>query len=68
MPFIPQNDFDDCIKTAKAEAKRFLDRIAAWEKRVKEDPEMRYGTKESGAITRASLDLSRVLADLRRPL
>ena len=62
------NEFDDCVKTAKTEAKRFLDRIAAWEKRCKDDPTMKYGTKESGAVTRASLDLSRALADLRRPI
>jgi hypothetical protein len=63
-----QNDFDDCVEAAAAEAKRFLARVAAWQKRCKEDPEMKYGTKESGAINRASLDLSRSLADLRRPL
>ena len=62
------NEYDECVKTAKVEAKRFLDRIAAWEKRCKEDPTMKYGTKESGAVYRASLDLTRALADLRRPL
>jgi hypothetical protein len=62
------NEFDECVKASKVEAKRFLERIAAWEKRCKEDPMMKYGTKESGAITRASLDLSRALAELRHPL
>lgn len=29
-----QNEFDLCVKTAEAEAKRFLARIAAWKKRM----------------------------------
>ena len=62
------NEFDVCVETAKKEAKRFLERIAAWEKRCKEDPNMKYGTKESSAVTRSSLDLTRALAELRRPI
>jgi len=58
------------IKTAREEARRFLDRIKAWEVAIPEDADMNsiynYGTKESGAIKRASLDLTRALAELRK--
>lgn len=50
---------DEC----EAEARRFLARVAAWRKARKEP-----GThpKESGAMKRASMDLSRALAVLRK--
>ena len=53
------------------------DRITDWEKtltpgdrkQTHTDPDSiyNYGTKASGAIKRASLDLTRALANLRRP-
>jgi len=65
------------IKAARTEALRFLDRITDWEKtltpgdrkQTHTDPDSiyNYGTKASGAIKRASLDLTRALANLRRP-
>jgi len=56
------------VDEAKMEAERFLKRV----KTLKEawDPESDgcYGSsKEASAVKRASLDLSRALADLRRP-
>lgn len=68
------------IKAAKEEVQRFLQRIKEWEKTlspstnsanvVHTDPDSiyNYGNKASGAIKRASLDLTRVLAELRRPV
>lgn len=59
------------LATAVAEAKRFI-------KRAKELPDndtyesfgytyTRYRPKEQGAIRRASMDLTRALAELRKP-
>ena len=54
------------VADAEAEAKRFLARVAAWKKAQTAQPD-RYGyPKESGAMKRASMDLSRALAVLRR--
>lgn len=52
------------IATAEAEAKRFLSRIAALRVAINREPGV-Y-PKERGAMKRASLDLTRALADLRR--
>lgn len=51
------------VDDAEAEARRFLKRVAAWRKARKEP-----GTHplESGAMKRASMDLSRSLTVLRR--
>lgn len=51
------------VDEAEAEARRFLKRVAEWRKALKEP-----GThpRETGAMKRASMDLSRALADLRR--
>ena len=43
------------------------DAIAALTERMKTEPSVIYGSKETGAVRRASLDLTRALADLRRP-
>lgn len=52
------------VGEAEAEARRFLKRVEAWRKAFNTAP----GThpKESGAMKRASMDLSRSLAELRR--
>lgn len=63
------------IKNAEAEAKRFLARIAEYKTAVKNAKYVgHYGTeytaatpKESGALRRSSLDLTRSLADMRKP-
>ena len=56
------------VKAAEAEARRFLERAAAWRKAEKERQTYGYGgSKESGALRRASLDLTRSLAEMRKP-
>ena len=57
----------DRISTAIAEAQRFIKAAQAWQKRLKED-DMAYlsGTREGGAAKRASMDLTRSLAELRK--
>lgn len=56
----------DKLATAVAEAKRFLEAAKAWQTRT---PEYDWqGSKEGGAVKRASMDLTRALAELRKPL
>jgi hypothetical protein len=55
------------ISTAEAEAKRFLQRV----KTLKDlcgnnEYAISYGNKETGAVRRASMDLTRALADMRQ--
>lgn len=61
----------DKIEEAEAEARRFLDRVAALRERYAEDEQMQIyfyavGFKERAAMKRASMDLSRALVQLRR--
>lgn len=66
---------DETIRRAVAESKRFLEAVDALSARrtkeaKKDKTTMLYvwqGCRESGAVRRASMDLSRALADLRRP-
>jgi hypothetical protein len=54
------------IETAKQEALRFLKRVEELEKEWQ--PSTYYtACKESGAVKRASMDLTRALAELRKP-
>jgi hypothetical protein len=54
------------ITTAAAEARRFLKAVKAYEANP---PIYEFtGNKETGALRRASMDLTRALADMRRPL
>jgi len=55
------------IQQAKAEALRFLKRINALEQEKPSDFNVRCGSKHTGAIRRASMDLSRQLAEMRKP-
>lgn len=55
---------ENVIET-KAEAKRFLQRLAEWETWGKANPNY-YSSKEAGALKRSSLDLTRALAKMRR--
>lgn len=57
---------DESIKAAEKAAKEFLARLAAWRKAEGKPPAF-IGTKHSGAVRRASMDLTRALADMRRP-
>ena len=61
----------DKIEKAETEARRFLNRVAALRKRYADDEHMQayfniVGFKERAAVQRASMDLSRALAELRR--
>ena len=61
----------DQLTQAEQEARRFLDRIAALRNRFATDKDMRryfgiVGFKETAAVKRASMDLSRALVELRR--
>lgn len=63
------------LATAVAEAERFLERVKSLPKPEKyEVPGSKYNPftrdnypKQQGAIRRASMDLTRALAELRRP-
>ena len=61
----------DQLTLAEQEAHRFLDKIGALHERLNTDPDMRdyfgiVGFKETAAVKRASMDLSRALVELRR--
>lgn len=55
------------IDSAIIEARRFLERAGRWKTRLESDP-MAYisGTREGGDCKRASMDLTRALAELRK--
>ena len=55
------------IDAAVFEARKFLKKAFAWKKRLCND-NLAYlsGTKEGGAAKRASMDLTRSLAELRK--
>jgi hypothetical protein len=55
------------LKAAEAEAKRFLSRCADYRKAAGESDGAWEHPRESGAVKRASMDLTRALADLRKP-
>lgn len=54
------------ITEALIEARRFTKCAKAWEQRIIDEPMSVYGSKESAACKRASMDLSRVLTELRK--
>ena len=54
------------LRKAINEAKRFISRGEIYLKKYPEDDEYIYASKESGSVKRASMDLTRVLADLRQ--
>lgn len=53
------------LAAAETAAREFLKRAKAL--RESGDKYVIVGTRESGAVKRASLDLTRALADMRRP-
>jgi hypothetical protein len=56
------------INEAEAEARRFLDRVKALKDSCgNNEYAISYGNKETGAVRRASMDLTRALAEMRRP-
>lgn len=53
------------LKAAVAEAMRFIERAKDYERNP---PQYEFvGSKVGGAVRRSSMDLSRALADLRKP-
>ena len=57
------------LSAARAEAKRFLHALDEMQRaaQIEGNGYVTYGSKLSGAVRRASMDLTRALADLRRP-
>jgi len=56
------------LELAMYEAKRFLDKAKLAKERMKGDESYYWmGSKETSAVKRASLDLTRSLAELRKP-
>jgi len=53
------------VDKAISEALRFVKAARAYKERLKIEPTIIYGAREGGSMRRASLDLSRALADLR---
>ena len=61
--------FDKELDNAVAECRRFMQRVKEYRARIKRDKEQHikvYQMPERGAVKRASLDLSRALARLRK--
>lgn len=56
------------IAVAKSEAKRFLEKLRIYEEATYgcDDPAYMH-PKESGALRRSSMDLTRALAEMRKP-
>jgi len=52
---------NDCI----VEAQRFIEKVNLAMTRLATDSSAEFGCKETGAVKRASMDLSRMLSDLR---
>ena len=61
------------ITTAYCEAKRFMDRCDVLLDRMEEDAKLArdinigFGSKETAAVRRASMDLTRALSEMRKP-
>jgi hypothetical protein len=56
----------DKLNEAATEAQRFLRRVVEYKDSITKKG-TKWGTSESGALRRASLDLTRALAELRKP-
>lgn len=54
------------IRDAVFEAYRFINRATIWLDRAKKDDLIEYGSPEGGALRRASMDLTRALAKMRK--
>jgi hypothetical protein len=58
------------LESARIEAVRFLNKVQLLEEAIKREINEKYPSsngKESGAVRRASMDLTRALAELRKP-
>lgn len=54
------------LKLAESEARRFLLRAKEYRERLGAERIVKYGCKEGSALRRASMDLTRALAQLRK--
>ena len=54
------------LNEAINEAERFLEKAKVVREKVKVDNYVFYGCKQTGALKRASMDLSRALSKIRR--
>jgi putative IMPACT (imprinted ancient) family translation regulator len=55
------------IDVAEAEAQRFLDRVRALKAKINGNQfALDFGSKETAAVRRASMDLTRALAEMRK--
>lgn len=58
----------ESVEDAKNAAEVFLVRVALWIKRCKADPMVEISSsREGGGLRRASMDLTRALAEMRKP-
>lgn len=57
----------ETIAKARREAERFIAATKEVERAAKVDPMLFYGSAATAALKRASMDLTRALADVRRP-
>ena len=56
------------IQKAESEARRFLEKVEEYyQTNPSKEGYILVGTKETGAVRRASMDLTRQLAKMRRP-
>lgn len=55
------------LMESERQAKKLLERIEDVRERAKNDSRVFFGRPETAALKRASMDLTRVLSDLRRP-
>ena len=57
---------EDTISAALIEAKEFVSRAQATLNAAKNDEYIFFGTKQTGALRRQSLELTRALAEMRK--
>ncbi len=58
---------EDSLIEAMEETQRFLTAARLAQKRLKDDKYSHFGSPETAACRRASMDLTRALAKLRKP-
>jgi len=54
------------LEAVTEEVQRFMRTVKAAKERLKEDPMAECGSQETGAVRRASMDLTRALVQLRK--
>ncbi len=57
---------EEKLNTAINEAKRFIAKAMTAKRRFEKDKHASFGNKDTGAVRRASMDLTNVLVDIRR--